>query len=332
MKNRKIETNYVSNHFEIELESNNRLLCNNSNDEGKHILIIKNNDANYLVNKESRVAPVCSSNYPSGRLYEYQDNMSSSYKSHNIDSVCNKDYHQINQKSNVKLGSSNYNFNLNVNDKSNKKDSNFIKNDFEEFCIVGSGNIKINSSISNENKPNSFLNHDYNITEENQGENNNTINYSINPYKRSKSYESAENDGDVNNSFNSNKSKMEENSNAYKNQQSNINMTMKKSYNKTNDDYNENSVNISNHTDWKSKSGIGTIDNSCFKKSNCGNIFNYNDFFDKMKKKSEHRREITKNISVKTNENVYTNLKQSSDMIIEKLNQNIKRSYFFSSI
>lgn len=291
---------------------------------------------NFLVNKESTVAPVCSSNYSSRRLYEGQELKRNSSKSQKTSTYNSKKESLINQKSNVQIGSSVMNNHLDVNFHQQEVENKVLSKELDEICIVGSGKTKNNfPNIFSDNKLKNSNEYSKNFTKESKSHCNNNINRSNNPFKRLKVNESPENIRTepidyLNNSFNSNKSGMEnkmQNTNESKDFKNNVNMDMKKNYNKTNQDLNENSIKVSlTNVNNKNKSTSSIIDNSALKKSQIGTIFNYNDFFNKMKKKSENRREVSSNISQKTSflDNSY--MKRSLDKILDKINNHVERS------
>lgn len=333
------------------MQTNNKLSSNSLVDRRRQILIIKNNDTNYLVNKESAIAPVCSSNYPSRRFYEAQEqnrNSAKSYKTNNYknnrDSVLNKKQKQVTASSKV-------NNDLNINLQNQAIDNNVITKEMDNLCLVGSGNSIYSSNIQEKNiidniiemsdkkKVLEMINDPKFINKNNLSLN--TNNNNNNPFKRLKVKDSPENNRTdpvdyVEDSFDSDKSGIKDkmnNQDENRDFQKTSNKAMTANYNRNDYDLDENTVvisnnNIANILANKNKSSNSIIDNSSFNKSQTGNIFNYNDFFNKMRNKISNKADASTSVSQKISINENTNLKKNSEIILQKLNNQIESSKF----
>jgi hypothetical protein len=335
-----IDNYLLQNHFETELHFNNKISSNSLVQKQRQVFIIKNNDTNYLVNKESSVAPICSSNYSSRRLTEGLEQFRNSSKSQKKTTYNSNKESLIDQKLNSNFGSSLINNHFSKNFHLQERNYKVKSNEIDEICIVGSGNLNNPSNNLDVLKKNN-MNENYN-NHENYDMNYGPINENIslnnndNPFKRLKVKESPKKirTDPMNyeeNSFNSNISGIRDKiiSQNKKDIKKNINVAMKTNYKKINNDFNENSIDISNKVvinKNKSSNSSSINDNSSFKKSQTGHIFKYDDFFNKMKKKIEYKKDYSTNVSQKTSFNEITNIKKSSDKILEKLNNNIEQS------
>jgi hypothetical protein len=209
-----------------------------------------------------------------------------------------------------------HNSNNNNNDNENKKNS------FENNAGLFLSKCGNNNKIDYENP----WNNDNNLYDNNNG----------NRFKRLKQNESPENIRtdhiEENNSSNSKKSegnykfdKYYENKDFNRNMDYNINSN----FDKNNIELNENSMNISNNTYFVHNRNISSNtvigdSNMINNKNSSGTIFNYENFFDNLKKKNEKRREVYANNSNKDSRYDDFMIKDNIDKVIKKLNNKIE--------